>query len=550
MKKPFRPASSSNMRQHQVRKHESFSPKPPSYDPSELDGELIDSYRVEDGMLEFEHPHPPLNRGRTRSFSPDNSDIFSSNFIGGSKNRLRSLSVASSSSSPKHEDDYSPRDSSYSDAYNKENRNQNQEASFSSIDSSLPDTIGKFLPPQRGLRSRGSTCESVISVQNLDELSFSVGRSKSHHSPRGKVIRRNTDVAVPAHFIASPPPLSRSNSQATNFLSTPRRSMNTFVYGGMRDDQEEFVVPQPRSPSQLMQRTMSFNEQGKVRSPRHGTHITTGQFAWSKGKKIGKGTYGEVFVALDTNTGEQLAVKRINKGISGDGTQLAAFEQELRIMQQLKHPYIVQFICSNCDPEKGVLDIFLEYVAGGSLSHLIKEHGKLTTKLAAKFTAQMVLGIKYLHDKQIIHRDIKGGNVLIATNGVAKLADFGCSKSLDLLTSQERESTLQTMRGSVPWMAPEMIKGNYSYPADIWSIGATLIEMVSGCNPWPEQKELPSALFTIGSTSLPPPVPQETRNNTVLYEFILECCAVDPIERATPEQLVNHRFIDSVIELL
>jgi mitogen-activated protein kinase kinase kinase len=86
--------------------------------------------------------------------------------------------------------------------------------------------------------------------------------------------------------------------------------------------------------------------------------------------------------------------------------------------------------------------------------------------------------VDYLHTKGIVHRDIKGANILVTESGVAKLADFGCSKQLAGMCTASLEESLRAIRGSVPWMAPEVIKQSGSGRAsDIWSLGATLIEM-------------------------------------------------------------------------
>lgn len=90
----------------------------------------------------------------------------------------------------------------------------------------------------------------------------------------------------------------------------------------------------------------------------------------------------------------------------------------------------------------------------------------------------MVTGVDYLHAKGIIHRDIKGANILVTDSGVAKLADFGCSKELAGMCTASLEESLRAIRGSVPWMAPEVIKqSGHGRAADIWSVGATVIEM-------------------------------------------------------------------------
>lgn len=95
-----------------------------------------------------------------------------------------------------------------------------------------------------------------------------------------------------------------------------------------------------------------------------------------------------------------------------------------------------------------------------------------------RLTFHIVSGVEYLHSKGIIHRDIKGANILVTDTGVAKLSDFGCSKQLAGMCTASMEESLRTIRGSVPWMAPEVIKqSGHGRSSDIWSVGATMIEM-------------------------------------------------------------------------
>jgi serine/threonine protein kinase len=95
-----------------------------------------------------------------------------------------------------------------------------------------------------------------------------------------------------------------------------------------------------------------------------------------------------------------------------------------------------------------------------------------------RLVKQMLQGVDYLHSRMIVHRDIKGANVLVTDSGVAKLADFGCSKQLAGMCTVSLEDSMKIIRGSVPWMAPEVIKqAGHGRSADIWSVGATMIEM-------------------------------------------------------------------------
>jgi len=173
---------------------------------------------------------------------------------------------------------------------------------------------------------------------------------------------------------------------------------------------------------------------------------------------------------------------------------------------------------------------------------LVKQVGGLTDVLLAKITRDMLRGVHYLHSNHVIHRDIKGGNVLLTLNGCAKLADFGCSKLLNVMNTADREKTLQTVRGSVPWMAPEMVRGRkYHFPADIWSLGATVLEMSSGKRPWPDVKEPVAAIYTVGNAKGPPPIPNHV--SITVRDFLCQCFDLDPARRATAASLLEHSLV-------
>lgn len=104
--------------------------------------------------------------------------------------------------------------------------------------------------------------------------------------------------------------------------------------------------------------------------------------------------------------------------------------------------------------------------------------------LVAVYTRQILEGLAYLHAKKIIHRDIKGANILVNELGICKLADFGASRQLDGSQTRQLEASLKAIRGTVPFMAPEVIRQTgHGLRADIWSLGATVIEMASGSPP-------------------------------------------------------------------
>ena len=290
---------------------------------------------------------------------------------------------------------------------------------------------------------------------------------------------------------------------------------------------------------------------------------------WKKGEQIGRGTYGNVHMALNQTTGELFCVKSIRISLGDDATaRISALEKEISVMKKLEHPHIVRYLgtekaqeeCSNGNGGGGSdasgggsimsiippqVYIFLEYVPGGSLSRMLKQFGPFGTEIIRRYTSQMLRGLAYLHHQGIIHRDIKGANVLVTETGIAKLADFGCSKQLQGAATGSMDESLRSIRGSVPWMAPEVIKQSGSgRSADVWSLGCTVIEMATAKRPWPQLSDNFSALFQVATANTGPPYPENPTDE--LTEFLDACFRLVPEERATCDQLLEMTLVSSV----
>lgn len=154
-------------------------------------------------------------------------------------------------------------------------------------------------------------------------------------------------------------------------------------------------------------------------------------------------------------------------------------------------------------------------IPNGSLVNLLNKFGPLTVDVIRVYTKQILKGLKYLHDHTIIHRDIKGANILVGNDGVLKLSDFGASKRLEELAGGNIKR--MSLKGTPNWMAPEVIKQEtYGRQADIWSLGCTVIEMATGSPPWNEYGDQMAVLFHIANTStppsFPPSLPKEAQN--------------------------------------
>ncbi|XP_012079185.1 mitogen-activated protein kinase kinase kinase 5 isoform X2 [Jatropha curcas] len=262
---------------------------------------------------------------------------------------------------------------------------------------------------------------------------------------------------------------------------------------------------------------------------------------WQKGKLIGRGTFGSVYVASNRETGALCAMKEVD--IFPDDPKSAEcikqLEQEIKILSQLKHPNIVQYYGSEIVEDH--FYIYLEYVHPGSINKYVREHcGAITENVVRSFTRHILFGLAYLHSMKTIHRDIKGANLLVDASGVVKLADFGMSKHL---TGQAAELSL---KGSPYWMAPELMQAvmqkdassDLALAVDIWSLGCTIIEMFTGKPPWSDY-EGAAAMFKVLKDT--PPIPE-----TLSFEgkdFLRCCFQRNPAERASASMLLEHRWL-------
>jgi serine/threonine protein kinase len=265
-------------------------------------------------------------------------------------------------------------------------------------------------------------------------------------------------------------------------------------------------------------------------------------FSWICGKLIGAGSFGNVVFGLNKDTGEVMAVKQVPiVDLTEENIleKIKALEVEIELLSQLEHKNIVRYIGSSREQE--FLNIFLEYEGSGSIAKLISKYGKFQENLVRIYSKQILEGLEFLHAHNVVHRDIKGANVLVDSNGICKLADFGGAKRIYAGASGEI-ALLTSLKGTPYWMAPEVIRQTgHGRKADIWSFGCTVIEMATGKPPWSNKKNQFAAMFHIGNTTQPPEFPEDFSEEG--KDFLGKILKINPNERSNVRTLLNHPFI-------
>jgi NIMA (never in mitosis gene a)-related kinase len=194
-------------------------------------------------------------------------------------------------------------------------------------------------------------------------------------------------------------------------------------------------------------------------------------------KQLGEGSYGKAYLVKCSGDNSLAVIKTMSLDSISDEARKDAYK-EAKILEKLDHQNIVKFIeVFRSNKPYPTLNIVMEYADGGDLNKAIKEQQKLNTffpesKILGWF-CQICLGVKHIHSKRILHRDLKSGNIFLTNEGLVKIGDFGIAKSLGNTLEKAK-----TVIGTPYYLSPEIIMNKpYSFKSDIWSLGVLLYEM-------------------------------------------------------------------------
>ncbi|KAJ2800739.1 Protein kinase, partial [Coemansia helicoidea] len=377
--------------------------------------------------------------------------------------------------------------------------------------------------------------------------SSSSASSDASHTVAGSVARQSVSVAqmvghgkAPAHGgsgAGAPGPAWRQNGDGAGAVAehAVSRSQMTKTLSTAKDDTLAALTGKNDAPPAKPKkdaRLSTLSESQIMAKMRSIVSRDDPKALYKKVRKIGQGASGNVYKAQSTKSGEMVAIKQMDLSKQPRKELLV---NEILVMKESRHKNIVNFIeaflLNSAD-----LWVVMEYMEGGALTDVI-DNNKMNEHQIATVCREVCRGLSHLHERSIIHRDIKSDNVLLGEDGQVKITDFGFCAKLS-----EQRSKRATMVGTPYWMAPEVVKQKpYGPKVDVWSLGIMVIEMIESEPPYLDEEPL-KALYLIATNGTPALKHPESLSRE-LKGFLAECLCVDVQSRATMEELLTQEFL-------
>ncbi|KAI9327984.1 kinase-like domain-containing protein [Obelidium mucronatum] len=367
---------------------------------------------------------------------------------------------------------------------------------------------------------------------------------------------RSTEDVAPAstggrEYDASANPRSSSRPREKERERLERDAKQRELDGGFSPSQPQLDAPPPTPPVPSVTGAVALTTKKKKDKDVRLSTLSESQIMdklrsivtksdptlmYQKIKMIGEGASGKVYLARPTsnanpNSPATVAIKQMDLKKQPRKELLV---NEIMIMRDSSHPNIVNYLDSFLVKED--LWLVLELMEGGTLTNII-DNNTITEPQIAVICNETTKGLQHLHERQIIHRDIKSDNVLLGANGQVKITDFGyCAR----LTADRGKRA--TMVGTPYWMAPEVVKQKeYGPKVDMWSLGIMAIECIEGEPPYLDEDPL-KALYLI-ATNGTPTLKNPEKLSALFKNFLGRCLEVDVAKRASSDELIQHQFL-------
>ncbi|KAB1279165.1 Mitogen-activated protein kinase kinase kinase 2 [Camelus dromedarius] len=311
----------------------------------------------------------------------------------------------------------------------------------------------------------------------------------------------------------------------------PRRYHVSYHHQDYNDGRKTFPRAR-RTQGTSFRSPVSFSPTDHSLSTSSGSSIFTPEYDDSRIRRRGSDIDNPTLTVMDISPPSRYLT------VSSVFQEVNALECEIQLLKNLLHERIVQYYGCLRDPQEKTLSIFMEYMPGGSIKDQLKAYGALTENVTRKYTRQILEGVHYLHSNMIVHRDIKGANILRDSTGNVKLGDFGASKRLQTICLSG--TGMKSVTGTPYWMSPEVISGEgYGRKADIWSVGCTVVEMLTEKPPWAEFEAM-AAIFKIATQPTNPKLPPHVSDYT---RDFLKRIFVEAKLRPPTDELLRHTFV-------
>eukprot|EP01038_Epipyxis_sp_PR26KG_P006841 gene6841-9365_t len=253
-----------------------------------------------------------------------------------------------------------------------------------------------------------------------------------------------SSITSRGNSLATTKKLLFSEDKNVHYIDSPSSKQNY--------DHKNEVHSNHRFPDMTLKVGVSISDNSPMVSP--ATKKLDYEVLWKRGEKLGAGSFGTVYSGINMTTGERMAVKEVSlTGGKRQRQQAKALQQEVKVLSSLDHPNIIKYL--GTEFTKNTLRIFLELATDGTLKDALNEFGAFPEPLIRRYTNDIMCGLAFIHSKRFIHRDIKPTNLLVS-NGVLKLADFGCASAV-FESDNTSEADHATITGTTVYMAPEVM---------------------------------------------------------------------------------------------